>query len=214
MDPRYDLARYSIRDVASFVGMNEETLRRWSARGGLVTSLAPETPRGPRLPFVSVAEATFYNRLREQGLTLRAIDEGMSAVRRELGPRMLQEGRLAHDGRDILIRLPEVEAAAEWERARDRQGGIEGIIEHALVPVVWGADGLPTRVLLDRYPELDVAVDHGVAFGRPILLREGVRVEDVTDMWLAGDGIDDVAREFGLTPQAVEALARVCARAA
>lgn len=59
-----------------------------------------------------------------------------------------------------------------------------------------------------------MAIDHGVAFGRPILLTEGVRVEDVVDLWLAGDDIRDVAREFGLAPHVVEALARGYAQAA
>ncbi|WP_454293811.1 MerR family transcriptional regulator [Salana multivorans] len=214
MDPRYDLARYTVRDVAEFVGMSEETLRRWVGRGDLVTALQPESPRSARLPFVAVAEAQFFHHLRREGLTLRAITEGMAAVQRELGPRMLQKGRLAHDGKDVLVNLTDAEATAEWERARDRQGGIKGIIEKALIPITWGDDGLPTRVSLDRYPGLDVAIDHGVAFGRPILLTEGVRVEDVVDLWLAGDDIRDVAREFGLAPHVVEALARGYAQAA
>lgn len=214
MDDRYDLARYSVKDVAGFVGMSEETLRRWVARGDLITALPPESPKAVRLPFVAVAEAQFYRLLRAQGLSLRAISEAMAAVREELGPRMLQEGRLAHDGQDILINLDDDEVSVAWERARDRQGGIKGIIETALVPITWAPDGLPVRVALDRYQGLDVAVDHQVAFGRPVLVTEGVHVEDVVDMWLAGDPIQDVAHEFGIESSVVESLARGYAQAA
>ncbi|PWD51853.1 hypothetical protein C8046_15575 [Serinibacter arcticus] len=214
MDLRYDLARYTVRDVASFVGMNDETLRRWVNRGDLISSLTPETPRGASLPFVAVAEVQFFSHLRGQGLSLRAITEGMAAVRDALGPRMLQEGRLAHDGRDTLVDLHDDEAAVEWERARDRQGGIRGIIENALVPITWAEDGLPARVALDRYAGAEVVVDHTVAFGRPILTGLGVRVEDVVEMWLAGDSIETVSREFGVSRELVESLARGYAQAA
>lgn len=207
-DIRYDVPLYGIVEAAKHLRMSQETLRRWVRRGDLITSLSPETPRSASLPFVAMAEAQFFLKLKSDGLTLPAIADGMAAVRRELGPKMLQRGRLAHDGRDILMDLSDETVAAEWERARDRQGGIQGIIEHALEPITWADDGLPQTVRLEAYEGANVTIDPRFAFGQPVVEELGVRTEDIIDMWLAGDPMAEVADEFGLRPETVEAIVR------
>lgn len=213
-DARYDVAIYTIAESAMHLRMAPETLRRWVARGDLVKSLEPETPRGARLPFIAIAEAQFYLQLRRDGLTLPAIVSGMAAVRRELGDRMLREGVLGHNGVDILMNLSDDAAAEEWERARDGQGGLPGVIERGLKPITWAADGLPARVRLTAYEGADVIVDPRFAFGKPILADRGVRAEDIIDLFFAGDSVHDVAEEFAIAPSIVESLVRTHGRAA
>ncbi|WP_265521303.1 DUF433 domain-containing protein [Oerskovia flava] len=213
-DPRYDVPIYTIAEASTHLRLPPETLRRWVQRGDLITTLAPETPNAPRLPFVALAEAQFYNQLRRDGLTFNAITTGMAAVRRQLGDKMLRQGVLAHNGVDILMRLADDAAAAEWRRARDGQGGLEGVIERGLKPISWDADGLPARVRLTAYEGADVVVDPRFAFGKPILAERGVRAADIVDLFLAGDSVFDVAAEFGVDLATVESLVRTHGRAA
>lgn len=210
-DLRYDVPLYGIREAAMHIGMSDRTLGRWASRDNLLTVLPPSSSRGARLPFIALAEAQFYSLLRRDGLTLQAITEGMTAVRDELGPRMLQQDRLAHDGRDILINLGGREA--EWERARDRQGGIAGVIERALTPIRWDSEGFPEELRLVAYGDANVVANPRYAFGQPIVAN-GARIEDVLDLFDAGDSIETVANEFNLTLRDVEAVLRGRAAAA
>lgn len=212
MDLRYDVPLYGIREAAHHLAMTPSTLQRWAKRDGLLTTLTPDSPRSARLPFVAMAEAQFYSLLRQSGLTLRAIEDGMAAVRRELGPKMLQRERIAHDGQDILINLGKTEP--EWERARDRQGGIQGVIERALVPITWGEDNLPEEVRLVAYGDTNVVINPHFSFGLPSLADSGVRVEDIAHLFNAGDSIATVAREFAVEPEQVESVIRRYAIAA
>ncbi|MDR3360360.1 MAG: DUF433 domain-containing protein [Bifidobacteriaceae bacterium] len=186
--------------------MSPVTLRRWADRLGLVSAMPPEGRLGPRLPFMALAEAQFYRKLRADGLTLRAIDVGVRAVRATLGPNMLNRGVLAHDGTDILVRLAETDP--DWTRARGRQAGLRGVIELGLTPIDWDENGLLWRVRLTTYPGVHVTADISHAFGQPAIAGHGIRVEDVLALFKAGEPITTVADEFGLDQLIVERLIR------
>lgn len=214
VDVRFDVPLYSISEAAMHLRMSDETLRRWVARGDLIHSLAPETPRSARLPFIAMAEAQFYLQLRRDHLSLQAITIGMAAARRVLGDRFLVRGALAHDGKDVLLNLPDHDAASEWTRARDMQGGLPGVIERGLTHITWGPDDRPQRVRLVAYEGADVVIDPRFAFGQPMIAERGVRTEDVLQMFLAGDSVHDVAEEFRVLVQVVESIVRTHALAA
>lgn len=213
-DIRFDVPLYSISEAAMHLRMSDETLRRWVARGDLLHSLTPETPRSARLPFIAMAEAQFYLQLRRDGLSLQSITAGMAVARRELGDRFLVRGVLAHDGKDVLLNLPDREAASEWIRARDMQGGLPGVIERGLTHITWGPDDLPQRVRLVAYEGADVIIDPRFVFGQPMVADRGVRTEDILQMFLAGDSVHDVAAEFRVPVQVVESIVRTHALAA
>lgn len=214
LDPRFDVPLYSISEAAMHLRMSDETLRRWVSRGDLIHSLAPETPRSARLPFIAMAEAQFYLQLRRDGLSLQAITTGMAVARRVLGDRFLVKGALAHDGKDLLLNLPDPDATSEWLRARDMQGGLPGVIERGLTHITWGPDNRPERVRLVAYEGADVIIDPRFVFGQPMIADRGVRTEDVLQMFLAGESIQDVAAEYRVSVQVVESIVRTHALAA
>ncbi|HEY8717951.1 DUF433 domain-containing protein [Pengzhenrongella sp.] len=213
-DPRFDVPLYTISEAAMHLRMSDETLRRWVNRGDLIRSLTPETPKSARLPFIAMAEAQFYLQLRRDGLSMQSVTTGMAAARQLLGARFLVRGALAHDGKDVLLNLPDRDAASEWLRARDRQGGLPGVIERGLTHITWGPDDRPERVRLVAYEGADVIVDPRFVFGQPMLAERGVRTEDILQMFLAGDSIEDVAEEFRVPAQVVESIVRTHALAA
>lgn len=206
-DIRFDVPLYSIAEMAWHLRMSDETLRRWVRRGDLVRSVRPDAPRSAELPFMAFVEAQFYLRLRDAGLTLPAIVAGMTEARAALGDDFLVEGRLAHDGRDILVNLADAGAKNEWMRARDHQHGLDRVIEYGLHPVRWGADRRPESMLVTSY-EVPVTVDPRYGFGQPILDEYGVRVEDVAALLRAGDPVGVITRELAVSKQAVASIRR------
>jgi uncharacterized protein (DUF433 family) len=175
-------------------------------RDQLLTSVSGRG-RQPRLPFIGLVEAQFYKGLRNTGLSMQAINSGMVEVRRALGDRMLAKGVIAHDGKDILMNLAD-RGDPDWVRARDRQGGLPEIIEIGLKPIEWAADGLPQRVRLIAYGDNMVAADPRVALGQPFVVSSGARVEDIIDLFRAGEDLATVSHEMGVNPRDVEAIVR------
>ena len=208
-DPRFDVARYTVTEAAVNLGMPVATLRRWTDGRGLVHALPGSSPHGPTLPFIAMAEAQFYRQLRREGLSMQAIAAGMASVRRELGDQMLVRGRLAHDGSNVLMDVSDAQDPAGWVRARDMQGGLEGVIERGLQPISWAEDELPQRVRLMAYQGAEVVIDPRFVFGQPFVADRGVRAADIFQMFEAGDSVDDVAAEYGVGTAVVEAIVRV-----
>ena len=211
MDVRTDVPLYTVAEAARHLGLAPSTLRYWVATKHLVRQLPPETKGGATLPFVALAEAQFIHGMRDAGLSLQAVTEGVAALKQRLGPASLVRDRLAHDGRDVLVDLGN-DRGSEWQRARDSQGGIAGVIEIGLGRIDWADDGLPQRVTLAGYEGADVIVDPRFAFGQPMLEDRGVRVEDIAQLFFAGEPIQTVADEFDVQPARVEAIVRAYAR--
>lgn len=208
MDNRYDVPLYTIGEAARHLKVSPETLRRWSKRDELL-DVVPGRRNHPSLPFISMVQAQIYRTLRSEGLSMQAISEGMRTVRESLGREMLRKGVLGHDGKDILMNLGDGAAAAAWTRARDRQGGIPGIIERVMSPITFGSDDLPTRLRLTAYEYAEVIIDPRFAFGQPIEASSGVRAGDIVQLFSAGEPIDTVAEEFEVEPSIVQSILRV-----
>jgi uncharacterized protein (DUF433 family) len=205
-DTRFTMPLYTVPLAAFHLAMPSNTLSSWAKRSRLLT-MVPGEGREPRLPFIGLAEAQFYRELRKAGLSMQAINSGMTAVRNELGDRMLERGVLAHDGRDILMNLA-TGGDAQWERARDRQGGLPEIIEIGLRPIIYTSDDLPGRVRLTAYGSTSVVADPNYAFGQPIVEKSGVRVEDVLSLFKSGETLSVVANEMGVSTDDVESIVR------
>lgn len=209
-DVRFDVPFYTLAEAAKHLDMAPSTLRFWVVKRQLVRSLPAETSGAATLPFMALAEAQFIRRLRKVGLSLQAVAEGIMTLRDELGPDYLLEGQLAHNGRDVLVRLADRDS--EWERARDQQKGIPGVIELGLDTITFDEAGIPQQIRLDFYDGAEVIIDPRFAFGQPVLDNRGVRVEDLAQMFFAGESVDVVADEYRVTRQDVEAVVRVYGR--
>lgn len=208
-DPRFAVALYTVKEAAAHLRMPRTTLLSWVGKDSLIHSLPKEHSRAASLPFIAMAEAQFYLQLRREGLSMQAIATGMRAVREELGDQMLVRGRLAHDSRDILMNLGDRPGAEEWTRARDRQGGLKGVIDRGLTPITWADDNLPQRVRLTAYEGADVIIDPRFVFGQPMVKDSGVRVEDIVQLFLAGEPMQVVGDELGVPESVVESVVRV-----
>ncbi|HET6986879.1 MAG TPA: DUF433 domain-containing protein [Kribbella sp.] len=207
MDRRFDVPLYTRAEVALQLGLPATTLGDWLRSGALE---AVSGGRGePTITFAGLVETHMLRHLRHAGLSLQAIGEAAIALRSRAGRRYpLAWSGLAHDGRDLLIEIAAEGRDQGWERIRDSQGGLPGVLRRGSAAIGWSDDGYAGTLRLVIYHDIDVIVDPEKAHGQPIVEGSDVHVEDVVDHVRTGSSYREIATKFGLEDFEVEALVR------
>lgn len=208
MVDKYRDAILTPKETARHLGIGERTMYRWlheSAAGEPLVHSVPAARQGrPSVPFVAVVEAYVLHSLRRLGVSLPKIREAAEAVRREFRePYGLATQRIATDGVDIFV-----DYAGELARARDGQRPIRDVIEDYLRYITWESDGRsPARLRLRQYPDIaPVIIDPRFGWGTPVVASNKVQVDAIVGMWRAGESLETVADEYGLTREQAEAI--------
>ncbi len=97
---------------------------------------------------------------------------------------------------------------------RTKQSQFSEVVEGYLKRIHYGGDGWADSVQLPAYGNAEVIVNPRVAFGLPLLVNGGARVEDVVDRFQAGDSVADISADFDVPPDEVEDVVRLATRAA
>lgn len=155
---------------------------------------------------------------RRAGVPLQRIRPAVEVLAREIGvEHALASKRLYTDGAEVLFDY----ASKHGERevmdlvvVRTQQRQFSAVVKEYLKAIRYGGDGWADAVRLPTYANAEVVVDPKVAFGLPLLVRGGARVEDLVDRFQAGDSVGDIATDFGVRPGEVEDVIRVATRAA
>ncbi|MFJ6670011.1 DUF433 domain-containing protein [Actinosynnema sp. NPDC091369] len=191
------------------------TLNHWLAEeaGGapLVHRVAPERRGRPTVPFVAVVEAYVLRSLRDLGLTKRKIRDAATAVRNEFGTAYgLATKKIVTDGVDIFLDYAEGDLA----RVGDQQRPIREVLDGYLRYIEWDPDDeFASSLRLRQYPDIaPVIIDPRFGWGAPVTWENRVPVDAIVKMWLAGDSLKDVAYEYDLDPEQVEAICRAAQR--
>ncbi|GAA1714512.1 hypothetical protein GCM10009745_73520 [Kribbella yunnanensis] len=207
MDSRFDRPLYTRAEVALHLGLPATTLGDWLRSGALAAGAGG---RGePTITFAGLVETHMLRQLRRTGLSLQAIGEAAVALRSRAGRQYpLAWSGLAHDGRDLLIEIAAEGREAGWERIRDSQGGLPGVLRRGSAAIGWSDDGYAATLRLVIYQDIDVIVDPSQSRGQPVIAGSGVRVEDVLDRIRTGASYREIAGKFDLEDFEVEALVR------
>lgn len=218
-DPRFSVPLFTIEEGARHLGMAASTLRDWTRRmagpAPLVHRVTPASPRAASLPFIGVVEVHMLRGFKDLGLTPGELRTAVARLRRDTGDEYaLATKDVATDAVSLLANMAESQAEPpQWVRARDGQQAITEVIKRYLKYVTWrGSDRYPLRLTLKAYQGADVIIDPRFAFGQPVLEREKIRVEDILDAFWAGESYTTIAGEFGVSPDAVEAVIRSATR--
>lgn len=199
------------KDVARHLDIPESTIYYWlseKAAGEPLVHRVPSEKRGwPSVPFVAVVEAYVLRSLRDLGLTKSSIRETAATVRQTFDtPFALATKRITTDGIDIFIQHADDDLA----RASDGQRPIREVIGSYLHYIEWDeADGMASRLRLRQYSDIaPVIIDPRFGWGAPVVESTKVPVDDVLNLWLAGETLEDVAYEYGMKREQVEAICR------
>ena len=106
--------------------------------------------------------------------------------------------------------------SGDLRRARDGQVPIKEVVSDHLRYLTWApGDDFPSSLRLRQYPaSVPVVIDPGFGHGLPVVAANRVPVKAITDPWEAGESVEDIAYDYGMTPEQVDALCQAVVRLA
>jgi uncharacterized protein (DUF433 family) len=232
---RFETPLYTVADAARIVDVPSSTLSTWvkgyvnqfddrpPARGeAVVTYISVAGHRQPSVPFVGLAEALVLAAVRKSGVPIQRIRPALSQLQTELGvEHALASRMLFTEGAELLFDFGEKRSDTDEGRlvqdlvvVRDGQRVFVDVIREYLELLRYGSDGYPELIRVPAFERAEVVVDPRRAFGAPIFQRGGGRVEDVLERFWAGDSIDELSAEFGVTTDQLEDILRAASRPA
>ncbi len=220
-DPRIARAIFTLHETAAYLGIPKSTIHWWArppgAKHPLITCFPPRG-RQATVPFIGFAEAFVLSSFRRAGVPLQRIRPAVEVLAKEIGvEHALASKCLYTDGAEVLFDY----ATKHGERevmdlvvVRTQQRQFSEVVKGYLKRIHYGGDGWADSVQLPTYENAEVIVDPRVAFGLPLVVHGGARVEDLVDRFQAGDSVADIAADFSVPPDQVEDVIRVATRAA
>jgi uncharacterized protein (DUF433 family) len=207
---------FTLHECARYLHTPLSTLHNWAKSAGdapLITTL-PGSGRQATLPFVGFAEAFVLGALRKAGVPMQRIRPAVKKLNYEIGlDHALASERVYTDGAELIF---DYASSTDDEQlltvVRTGQEHLTDVIREYLKPITYGNDGWAARVRLPAYTHAEVTVDPTEAFGQPLLVHGGARVEDLVDRFRAGDGFAGIAADFDVPSDEVEDVIRVALR--
>lgn len=212
---------FTLREAAGYLSIPRSTLRDWARPGPhaapLVTTFSAEG-RQPTMPFIGFAEAYVLSAFRKAGVPMQRIRPAVEMLIDSIGlEHALASEQLYTDGAEVLYDYASEQgdgALLELTVVRTGQRQFSELVREYLTRIRYGSDGWATKVDLPAYGTAKVVVDPRRAFGIPLVVHGGARVEDLVDRFVAGDSVTDIADDFGVPEAEVEDVIRVATRAA
>ncbi len=203
-----DTPAYPVAEAARYLRLPAATLRAWvrgtqTRSGRRSPAVIHASARDPlMLSFWNLIEAHVLRALRtDHGVSLPAVRKALRYAEEELGiERLLLSAELKTDaGRLFLDRYGQL-----TDLTASGQIAMRVLFDQHLKRVEWDQDQFPIRLypfVQDQTLETDraIAIDAGIAFGRPIVKRIGVNTSVIADRLDAGETIADVASDYEMT---------------
>jgi uncharacterized protein (DUF433 family) len=206
-DPRI-APRYTVAEAALYVGVPAETLRTW-VRGRTPTGQrrgAEPLVRRPKgsdlLSFQNLVEAHVLGSIRRHHrIPLQRVRKALHFVERKLGqPHPLITAKFETDGVDLFVR----ELGRILNACQGGQVAIREALQASLQRVEYDRDGVAGRLFPfvrtgDADEPKSVVIDPRVSFGRPVLLETGIPTSMVKSRLKAGETLESIASDYGIT---------------
>jgi uncharacterized protein (DUF433 family) len=215
LDPR-ELPIYGLTEAARYLGLSPTTLRSWVAgrpyprsggKGFFEPLINRPDPSDPRLSFTNLVEAHVLRALRvKHEVPMSEIRNALEYAQEKFRIQrlLIREELRAAAGNVFLDHFGKL-----VNLGKSGQLAMKHILEAYLKRLDRDPEGLPTR-LYPVTPEqtLDgpktIVIDPRVSFGKPILVESGVSTAAIADRIDAGESVQDVAEDYGITQAEVE----------
>lgn len=217
-DARVTKPLFTLRESAAYLDVPVSTLHLWAhpKDGDALVTVFPRAGRTATVPFVGFAEGFVLSALRRAGVPMQRIRPAVTRLNQEIGlEHALASRRIYTDGAELIFDYAKrADDPALLTVVRTGQQHFTEVIRDHLKRITYGDDGWPAQLRLPAYATADVLVDPRQAFGQPLVVHGGARVEDLVDRFQAGDGFVEIADDFGVPPAEVEDVIRVALRLA
>lgn len=211
-----DQPAYTPAEAARYLKLATATLRSWvagrpypkaGAVGRFQPLIHPPQRNPPVLSFWNLIEAHVLRSLRtDHGVSIKALREALRYAERSLtiDRLLLSRDLRAHAG-DVFLdhygKLINLSASGQLAMRR--------LFDEHLKRVEWDEWQFPIRL----YPfvsgetqttQRPIVIDAKISFGRPIVLKAGVSTITIAERIDAGETVDDLAADYGLSPDEIE----------
>ena len=207
---------YGLAEAAHHVRVPVATLRSWclgrsydnkSGRQVFAPLIAVADRRMRLLSFSNLIEAHVLHALRtEHGVPVKAVRTSLRFAERELNVKrlLLREELRASGGELFLDRYGEL-----INLSRSGQLAMKAMLRDYLARVEWSSDGFPGRLYpFARGASADapklIAIDPRIAFGRPVIVRQGISIGAIAERIDAGETVEALVDDYGVTSQEIE----------
>lgn len=222
-DPRFDLGLYALPEAARLARVPRTTLGNWvrgyrypaggrvvRAKPVIVPTAAPEAT----LSFVNLMEALTLAGFRQIRVPMQRVRKALDYASKFLDvEHLLASQRLLTDGKELFWEFQERSRDGEASLVNLSRGGQKAFPEAVmryLREMEWGRDSFATRWWPGSEPrEGAVVIDPRRAFGAPVLAGTGIRTEDVFSRFSAGEPLEELADDYGLSFGQIEAAVRL-----
>ena len=211
-----DQPAYTLAEASRYLKLATATLRSWVIgrtypKAGEVARFVPlirPCHKQPlQLSFWNLIEAHVLRALRtDHGVPIQSVRQAIKYAERKLDiERLLLHKELrTHAGEVFLEKYGElINLSASGQLAMRR------LFEEHLKRVEWDQWQFPVRLYPfsaseAATPDRHIAIDPNIAFGRPVLLSKGVSTGAIADRIDAGESVNDLADDYGLSPAEIE----------
>lgn len=222
-DPK-DVPAYPFAEAAALACVPISTLRSWvrgrpfpSQNGQSWSQPVIRLPKGEKLhlSFTNLVEVHVLAAMRRRhSVSLDAIRRAVRYVQDDLAvDHPLATERFKTNGVDLFIeRIGKI-----INVSREGQLGIRAVLVGSLERVEYDGQGRAVKlfpVLRRADAPKSIVIDPRRAFGRPVLAGTSVPAADVRARFDAGDGVDELARDFEVPRELIEDALRATPQAA
>ncbi len=211
-DPR-DVPLYSVGEAGRYLGISPSTIYSW-AKGDLEHRpliMRPEYPNDLRLSFKNVVEAFAIYLLRKRHrVSLSDIRTALLYAEEEFGVRHLLTNRelLAVPGSMFIERYGQL-----VNLSKNGQLGIKIVLDSHLKRLDLDESGETIRFFpLTRPARFEspriVALDPSISFGKPVVMRRGIRTSAIVSRFRVGETIGGISEDYELEISEIEEAIR------
>lgn len=217
-DPRLSRPLFTLRESAAYLDVPASTLHLWARPRDAepLVTVFPRAGRSATVPFAGFAEGFVLSALRKAGVPMQRIRPAVAKLSEEFGlDHALASKRVYTDGAEVIFDYArDADDDTLLTVVRTGQQHFQEVIRRYLKRITYGDDGWAEQLRLPAYATAEVLVDPRQAFGQPLVVHGGARVEDLVDRFQAGDGFAEIADDFGVPSPEVEDVIRVALRLA
>ena len=220
-DPR-ERPAYGITEAARYLRIPATTLAAWT-RGQSYFSdgsakqfkavIELPNPREPLLSFVNLVEAHVLVALRRKHrVALPTVRNALDYVRKQMDVKHpLANARFETDGINVFLR----QFGGLLSASESGQMAMSAIITARLQRVEHDESGMAVRLYpftrsgegQPADPKI-IVIDPFLAFGRPAIAARGVATDIVAERYRAGEGMDELADDYGCERKEIEEAVR------
>lgn len=202
---RLYVPNYRIREAARYADLSAQTIASWHSRPGAnAKSTLSDKEKGAALSYLQLIEVAVVASFRKAGVSLKKIKAAREYLAKQLqAEHPFAEYRFKTDGRELWMDYAQFEASAGDRTllVASQQGQLAwSDIIGKLQEFEYENDGLAIRWHIGGI-DRGVSIDPRIQFGAPAV--EGVATWVFKGRWDAGEPLDDIADDFGISNSAV-----------